>query len=79
MRTVAEIIKDGDWCISRTVHSYLISVEDWQTLKAAVLAQQTNNSRVMPCPAFLPLARCGMFNGERCPEGRSCLISRAQA
>lgn len=50
MSTIEEIIKDGDWCISRTGHNYLISVEDWQILKAAVPTQQTNNSRVIPCP-----------------------------
>jgi len=54
MRTVPEIIKDGDWCISRTGNSYLISVEDWQTLKTA-LAQQTNNSAM---DAIAWLERC---------------------
>jgi len=48
MRTLTEIIKDGDWCISRTGLSYLISIEDWEILKAAVLAQQTNNSAMVP-------------------------------
>lgn len=53
MRTVDEVIRDGDWCIGRTGNSYLISVEDWQTLKAAVLAQQTNNSSSLQMPSLL--------------------------
>ena len=46
MSTIADIIKDLDWCFERTGNEgyHLISYKDWQTLRAAVLAQQPNNA-----------------------------------
>jgi hypothetical protein len=38
--------------------------------------QPAHNSRVMPCPAYVPCASCGMFKDERCDQDHSCLISR---
>jgi len=70
MRVVVEIIKDGDWCISRTGHSYLISVEDWQTLKAAVFVQQTNNNGSTPCRFF---ARNKVLTGKSADGGKMYL------
>jgi hypothetical protein len=41
---------------------------DWQTLKAAVLAQQTNNSAMVPCPVH------HQPNAVDCPWKMTCAI-----
>ena len=45
MRTVSDIIEGCDYANGGTVE---IEWADWQTLKSAVLAQQTNNSAITP-------------------------------
>jgi hypothetical protein len=46
MRTIGDIIKSCDKASGGTVE---LEWADWQTLKSAVLAQQTTNKQIMPC------------------------------
>jgi hypothetical protein len=43
MKTTEEIIQRIDYVISVVPGSAILSDEEWQTLKSAVLVQQTNN------------------------------------
>jgi predicted SprT family Zn-dependent metalloprotease len=49
MKTLEEIIQHIDHVISIVPGSAILSDEEWQTLKSAVLAQQTNNKQSTPC------------------------------
>jgi len=48
MTTIKELIRRGDHAY--TVHDYFTCTkEEWQTLKAAVLAQLSHNNESIPC------------------------------
>lgn len=76
MRTVSEIIAHCDHVISVVPGSCILSDEDWQTLKAAVLAQQSTNSAMVQCQSHACYMCCPVGD-EYCPK-EPCLIQRAQ-
>jgi hypothetical protein len=52
MTTIDELIRRGDHAY--TVHDYFTCTkEEWQTLKAAVLTQQPNNSAIVAITAAM--------------------------
>jgi hypothetical protein len=68
-----------EWLEENNVESW--SGEDFARLawEAAINikeAQNTaHNSRVMPCPKFVPGAVCDLFKDGRCSDENSCLLS----
>jgi len=44
-------------------------------LNAMEAASTSDNSRVMPCPKFIPGANCEIYRTNRCSTIRSCLIT----
>ena len=48
MKSISEIIERVDHCISIVPGSAILSDEEWQTLKSAVLAAQTTSKQSTP-------------------------------
>jgi len=46
-----------------------------RALNAMEAASTSDNSRVMPCPKFIPGANCEIYRTNRCSTIRSCLIT----
>ena len=49
MKTISEIISHCDHVLKTIPGSVILSDEEWQTLKSAVLSQPADNISVMPC------------------------------